>query len=126
MNLFTSFAAAACEKSGGFFIFKPWYEYLKNNFDANCNITNFRLLPEAGAKSDLPLVFLAIIDDLLRLAGLIAVAYIIVGGIRFITSQGSPEQTAAARSTIINALVGLVIALIAVSVVTFIGNKLGA
>jgi hypothetical protein len=74
---------------------------------------------------DVSLVLLAVIDDLLRLAGLLAVGYVIYGAIRYILSQGSPEETAKAQSTIVNALIGLALAMLAVGIVSFVGGKLG-
>jgi hypothetical protein len=68
---------------------------------------------------------LAVVDDLLVIAGLVAVIFVIYGGIRYITSQGSPNETAQAQSTIIYALVGLAIAIIAIPTVSYLGTKLG-
>lgn len=114
-------AAALAEKcSTGFFGLVPWYHYLK--LDKNCEVPNFTLL---GAHSDLLLIILAIVDDLLRIAGVVAVAFVIYAGFRYVTSQGSPEETSKAQSTIINALIGLAIAMIAVAFVSYVGNKLG-
>lgn len=114
---------AQCSKAG-FLDLKPWYHYLKN-MEADCTIRNFNLLPEPGGRgSDLPLVLLAVIDDLLRLAGLIAVIFVIYGAVLYTTSQGNADQTSRAQSTIINALAGLVITIVAVAFVTFIGGRL--
>jgi len=107
--------AAACK--AGFLGFPHWYDYLK--LDSNCQIVNFSF------PGDLLLVALAIIDILLRVAGLVAVFYVIFGGIQYATSQGNPDAAAKAQSTLINALVGLAIAMIAIGFVSFIGNKLG-
>lgn len=115
-------AATTCAKPT-FLGLVPWYQYLK--LDASCDIKNFMVLPDGSQHSDVPLVVLAIIDDLLRITGLVAVGYVIYGGIQFITSQGSPDGTNKARQTVLNALIGLAIALVAITTVTFIGNKLG-
>jgi hypothetical protein len=112
------FAATNCKPT--FFGLKPWYYYLQQ--DGSCNITNFTVL---GGKSSILLIGLAIVDDLLLIAGMAAVGYVIYGGARYILSQGSPEETAKAQGTVINALIGLVIAIIAIAAVSFIGNKLG-
>jgi hypothetical protein len=107
-----------------FFGLHPWYHYIpkdKSHFDG-CDIKHFQLL---GSSSDIPLVLLAIVDDLLRIAGMVAVAFIIVGAIRLVTSQGNPEDTSKAQSTIINALIGLAVAIVAASFVSFLGNRLG-
>lgn len=115
---------AKCEVHD-FFGLLPWYAYLKGDLDSNCDIKNFTLLPGAGQHSDLVLILLAIIDDLLRIAGLVAVGFIIYAAFNFVTSQGNPEDAAKARGTAINALIGLVIAMFAIVLVSFIGNKLG-
>jgi lysylphosphatidylglycerol synthetase-like protein (DUF2156 family) len=124
----TDAAAAACNKPKLLGIFQPWYQYLDvqqrtipSNGATYCSVQKFNLL---GSSSDVPLVLLAVVDDLLRLAGLVAVGYVVYGGIQYATSQGNPDQTAKAQSTIINALIGLAIALIAVATVSFLGNKL--
>ena len=60
------------------------------------------------------------------IAGLVAVIFVIYGGIRYITSQGSPNATAQAQSTIIYALVGLAVAIIAIPTISYLGNRIGA
>lgn len=121
INVITLFAAEC--KSGGFFGLNPWYQYINDKDHFNrCEITNFKFLPP---HSDVPLVLLAVIDDLLRIAGIVAVAFVIVGAIGLITSQGNPEDASKAQSTVINALIGLVVSIVAVAFVAFIGKQLG-
>jgi amino acid transporter len=120
--------AATCDKSS-FLGLVPWYQYLDykeitvSSGEAFCGVENFVVL-KAGEQSDLPLIMLAVVDNLIRIAGLIAVAFVIYGGVQYATSQGNPDQTSKAQSTIINALIGLAIAIIAVAFVSFIGNRL--
>jgi hypothetical protein len=127
----------------------PWYEYLTlaDDHQGGCRITNFDVTTQKdangnvikdangnpvkenhvlGSTSPILLIVLAILDDLIRVAALIALGFIIFGGIRYVTSQGAPEDTKEARQTIINALIGLTIALVAVALVSFIGAKLGS
>lgn len=70
------------------------------------------------------LIALSIIDILLRVAALAAVVFVIIGGIKYTTSQGSPDGTKSALNTILNALIGLVIAMAATALVMFIGNTI--
>lgn len=121
-SLLTTFGVGSGCVPPQFFGLKPWYQYLET--DDKCNVINFKVLPTTGV-SDFLLVALAIVDDLLRIAGFVAIGYIVYGGILYVTSQGSPDQTGKAQNTIINALVGLVIAVLAVAFVSFIGNKIG-
>ncbi len=125
VNLLTMFAATAprCVEHT-FFGLVPWYHYL--NLDQNCNIPDTISKNLLSANGPIPLILLAIVDDLLRIGGLVAVGFVIYGGIQYITSQGSPDATAKAQTTITNALIGLVIALVAVALVSFLGNRLGA
>lgn len=105
-----------------FFGLKPWYYYLQT--DNKCNITNFEVLGGPNG-SDFVLIALVLIDDLLRIIGFIAVGYIIYGGILYTTSQGAPDQTTKAKDTIINAIIGLFLAIVSVAFVTFLGNRIG-
>ena len=118
---FLTLFAAGCRPSN-FLGLVPWYKYLEvGPKDGNpCAVLNFQVL---GSGSDIPLLLLALVDNLLRIAGLIAVIFVIYGGIMYATSQGSPDQTAKAQTTIISALAGLVIAIIAVTFVSFIGKQ---
>jgi len=104
----------------------PWYQYLTLD-STSCRILNFDN-PDAvlGSHSAFLLIGLAILDDLIRVAALVAVGYIIYGGIQYITSQGSPDSTKKAQQTIINALIGVAIAMVAAPTVSYIGNKLGS
>ena len=123
-GLLTNFGAsgADCAK-GNFFGLRPWYHYLQVEDTTSCNIIfdSGKLLTPEGP---IMLILLAVVDDLLRIAGLVAVGFVIYGGYKYITSQGSPDQTADAQKTILNAVIGLVIAIIAVALVSFLGGKL--
>lgn len=115
--------ASANNCSGSFFGIPHWYQYLpSSDFNNNCQITNFTLL---GPQSGFIYVALALIEILLFLAGMIAVGYVIYGGIQYVASQGEADKTSSAKQTIENALVGMVIAMTAIAIVSFIGNALG-
>lgn len=117
----------ACIPHGFDFLgLKAWYYYLPHSDFDGCSIRNFTFIPVGGSDdTDLPLVLLAVIDDLLTIAGIVAIAFVIVGAFRYVTSQGNPEQTAKAQSTIINALIGTAIAITAAVFVNFLGKALG-
>ena len=57
------------------------------------------------------------------IAGLAAVIMIIVGAFRFVTSSGDAQKAASARTTILSAVIGLVIIVLAQAILTFIVNK---
>lgn len=61
-----------------------------------------------------------IINILLFIIGAVAVIMIIVGGLRYVTSGGDASSTKAARDTILYAVVGLVVAVMAFAIVNFV------
>ncbi len=120
-----TYFAAPANCSTSFFGIPTWYKYLPNdNFEADCSIRNFELLG-SGANSGLLLITLALIDILLRVAALVAVAFVIVGGFKYMTAQGEPGQIKSATQTVVGAVVGLVLAILAASIVAFIGGRIG-
>jgi hypothetical protein len=122
LSLFNSsnFAAIAANCKAGFFGFPHWYEYLNVSVqDGTCSVTDFKF------PADLTLVALAVAEILLRLAGLVAVGFIIYGGIKYVISQGEPDGVQQAQNTVINACIGLVIAIFSTAIVAFIGNTFG-
>ena len=59
---------------------------------------------------------------LLFVIGLVSVIMIIIGGIRYVTSNGDSSQTKAAKDTILYAVVGLIIAIMAYAIVSWVVN----
>lgn len=104
--------------SNSFFLLPTWYKYLQLD-PGTCEVVNFQV------PGDFLLVGLAILDIATRLVGLISVGYVIYGGILYITSSGAPDKAKAALDTIINAFIGIVIALLAAAIVSFVGNRFG-
>lgn len=65
-----------------------------------------------------------VINVLLFVAGIVAVIVIIIGGIRYVTSSGEAANVKGAKDTILYAVVGLVITILAFSIVNFVLGKL--
>ncbi len=70
-------------------------------------------------QGDLNTAIKAVVNVLLYLLGAIAVIMIIIGGIRYATSNGDSAQLQSAKNTILYAVIGVVIALIAYAIVNF-------
>jgi len=116
VNLLINFAAGC--PGGGLLGFPTWYKYLPPMYvDGICS-------PQLNSLSAVWLIAAAIIEILLRVAALVAVAFVIYGGFQLITSQGDPNKTAQARSTIINALVGLAVAILSGVIIGFIAGRI--
>jgi hypothetical protein len=111
----------------GFFNLPTWYKYLDGMRDPvthKCEV-QFSLISAGKFNGDdILAVILAIIDMLIRIAALAAVAYVMYGGIKYITSQGSPDATKGAQNTIQHALLGLIITIVAAAFVSFLGSKI--
>lgn len=58
----------------------------------------------------------------LTLAGFLAVLFVIYGGILYATSGGNPQAVSQAKKTLSGAIGGLVLAIAAYAIVTFIGG----
>ena len=63
---------------------------------------------------------LAIINTVLGVVAVVAVVFIIVGGVQYITSSGDTGKAMKAKNTIMYAVIGLVIALLAFAIVNFV------
>lgn len=69
-----------------------------------------------------------IVNVMLFILGAIAVIMIIIGGIRYATSNGDPSSIKGAKDTILYAVIGLIVAIMAYAIVGFVidafkGNK---
>lgn len=112
-------------------IFPTWYTYIKDyrpqtvdGRDLGCGFFSTNGAEVAWSQYAIQ-ISLAILDILLRAGALAAVIFIIVGGYKYMSSQGEPKNIEAAMATIINAVIGLGIVILASVLVAFIGNRLG-
>ena len=65
-------------------------------------------------------VFSQISSVLLFIVGAIAVIMIVIGGLRYVISGGDAAQVQSAKNTILYALVGIIIAILAYAAVNFV------
>ena len=66
-----------------------------------------------------------VVNLLLWAIGIVSVIMIIIGGIRYATSNGDSNQVTAAKNTIMYAVIGLVIAIFAYAIVNFVLTQMG-
>jgi hypothetical protein len=64
------------------------------------------------------------INLMLMLAGTVSVVFIIVGGFWYLTSGGSEEQSEKGRKTLINAVIGLAVILMATAIIRVVSGIL--
>ena len=61
-----------------------------------------------------------IVNWVLVLAGVIAVVYLVYGGILYITAGGDAEKATKGRTAVINAIIGIIIILLAIVIVNWV------
>lgn len=71
-------------------------------------------------------VFKTITNVLLFLIGAISVIMLIIGGIRYVVSGGDSSAVQSAKNTILYAIVGVVVAILAYAVVNFVTSSFSA
>lgn len=107
-------AQAGCVKT--FLGIPPWYKYLDVKTANNCS-------PQLNSINDIWLIGLAMIEILTRIAVLVAIGFVVYGGIKYSASRGNADKVNSAKSTLIDALTGLIIAIVATAVVSFAGGS---
>lgn len=80
-------------------------------------------LPPTGYSWDVIKTFIS--GTLYTVGGFVIVVMLLVSGIMFVTAGGSPEKVATARNTLMYAVVGGVVLVIAASIWSIIGAWLG-
>lgn len=94
-----------------------------NVFDSACQgVNSNQPICKNRDQNNLPKLIGQISTTMLFILGAIAVVMVIIGGIRYTTSGGDPQQTKAAKDTVLYAVIGLVLALLAYAIVAFIVN----
>lgn len=91
-------------------------------FAQNCTgeTLNTGCLPQTQATSGLIETVLNIVFVIL---GAIAVMMVVIGGIKYASSQGDPQAISKAKGTIIYAIVGLLVAIFARAIIGFVFGR---
>ncbi len=76
------------------------------------------------AVTDIYSILWNVLVVLLAVAGIIALMFLVIGGVRYITAGGNPDAVAAAKTTILNAVIGVVVIFIAWAILWIIRNTL--
>lgn len=120
----TAAAQTRCDRQGTIITLKPWYYGLTEVVDGKCRVKSPGNTPEEQRRFTTRIV-LTVIEDLLQIAAYVTVAFIIMGGFRYMTSSGAPDRAAKGMKTVLNAVIGLVVAMASIGLVNFIGGYLG-
>jgi hypothetical protein len=126
INSLTSLYYFACTPQQAVWGIPTWYKYLPGETDplTGACVPFGAQSFDASSLNVLLGIGLALGEILLRVAAIVAIAYIIYGGFQYLMSQGEPSATKKAKDTILNAIIGLAIAILATAIVNFIGTRL--
>lgn len=114
---------ASCDLSRKVYEIPTWYQYLDGEADFQ-GICRPILNLKDNLQNSVVAVLLGVFEIIIFIAAIIAVAFVLVGGFQYMLSQGEAERSKNARTTIINALIGLAITLSATAIVKLIGQTL--
>ena len=79
-----------------------------------------------GQQTDLVANIRTVTNTMLFAIGVVAVIMLIVGGFRYVFSGGNSTNVNAAKDTILYAVIGIVVALLAYAIVNFVLGQFGA
>jgi len=79
-----------------------------------------------GSGSDLITNIRVITNTLIMVVGIASVVMLIIGGFRYVLSQGNEKAVTGAKDNIVYAIIGLIVALIAFAVVNFVLGQFSA
>jgi cytochrome bd-type quinol oxidase subunit 2 len=85
-----------------------------------CEVAGRTNCDEGTSTRSLNETIVQVVNILSLVVGIVAVIMIIYGGFRYITSAGDTTRTAAARSTILYAVIGLIIVALAQVIAKFV------
>ena len=74
--------------------------------------------------TDFSNTIIGIVNGIVGALSLVAVIFIVIGGINYMTSQGDPAKTKKAKDTILYAVIGLIVAVLAFAIVNFVIAKI--
>jgi len=77
-----------------------------------------------GGEAGLTTTIQGVIQVLLFIVGVAAVVMLIIGGIRFVTSGGDSQAAATAKNTVIYAIIGIIVAVLAYAIVQFVFGRI--
>ena len=112
--------SAACSDAGVLGI-TPWYRGLQKEVQGSCQIKS----PANGEVGKfVTTIVLNVLQAGFTIAAYVAIFFIINGGFLYIVSAGSSQGMEDGKKTITNAVIGLVIVLLAVAIINTIASIL--
>ena len=122
-------ASAASKCNSGFLTFPAWYDNGLTKPYPGCELKSPSEL--TGVAKDkqvsryITIIALNVLEIMIQLVAYIAVGFIMFGGFVYLTNGNSSDGISSARKMILNAVIGLVISLLAVFAVSFVSSRIG-
>ena len=113
------YAKECATGTSGLTLLPPWYKGLQ------CDDDKGSILPPKDQGGLRPMIFtivLNVIEALLYIVGYITLAMIIWGGFKYMLGGDNPSKVEAAKKTIINAIIGLIISIFSIIIINVIGG----
>ncbi len=112
------------------FLAMPLWVYAQANAVGN-GLTNSglpSLFGTGGLNSSTSLsdLIVRIIDILLTFGGVIAVVFVIIGGYQYVVSGGNEETAEKGKKTLINAIIGVIVIVLAYAIINVLVNLVGS
>ena len=90
----------------------------------SCSCVNDEIKAASGcsnaSSTDLRDSIVGILNGIIAVLGLVAVIFIVMGGVTYMTSAGDANKTKKAKDTILYAVIGLIICVLAFALVNFV------
>ncbi len=112
----TALAADCKSEVNLIIVIKPWYSGLCKAGTNDVEVKDI---------NDVIVIALNVLSIAFQLAGYAAIGLVIWGGIKYVLSEGDSGKIKSAKTTIQNALVGLLIVLAAVTLVDYVAGLYG-
>lgn len=91
------------------------------SFDVACGTQS--ATPPGSSGANLPDAFKSVINVIILAIGAIAVLMVVIGGLMYVLSAGDPNSTRKAKDTILFAIIGVIVAILAYAIVNFVIRK---
>ena len=102
----------------------PWYRGLLTGDDCSVTVPGGTNKTSANVTSFVMMIALNILQAGLAVAAYVTVFFIIKGGFMYMTSTGSHDGMSSAKKTIMNAIIGLLIAVLSAAIVNAIAGAI--
>ena len=75
---------------------------------------------DGGSDANAVKVITNVLNAIIAVLGIVAVIFVIVGGVKYMTSAGDPGKVQSAKNTVIYALIGLIVCALAFAIVNLV------